>query len=206
MKQTQDAVSPVVAVMLMLVVTIIIAAVVSAFAGNTLSGATKSPSAAIQAKFSQSGGMQIVHAGGDSVPASNLYFTMIAGETFGQGISAVTTEVLNRSILTDVNGNRLFNYDGTSNISSFSPGNIIYVPRDSLRCDILQPGSTPSGGPTGGGCLDWNGAAWTYTGSKKGMWATAYTNPANIGKTFTLVVADKSTGATIAKTPVVIEP
>ncbi len=55
MKQRrEDAVSPVVGVMLMLVVTIIIAAVVSGFAGGLASGTDKAPQAAFEAKISES--------------------------------------------------------------------------------------------------------------------------------------------------------
>jgi archaeal type IV pilus assembly protein PilA len=202
MKQNHDAVSPVVAVMLMLVVTIIIAAIVSAFAGNTLSGSQKTPTATIQATFSQSNGMQIIQTGGDSVPAANTYFTMIAGPTFGLGIEAVATDVLNKTTLRDVNGNRLFNPDGTTNMTSFSTGTVVYVPRESIDCTYLQP----SIAPIKGGTDYWDGTHWRYDGTKKGMWAVCYGNPDNIGKTFTLQMADKATGAVIAKTVVVIAP
>ncbi|MDH7593160.1 MAG: type IV pilin N-terminal domain-containing protein [Methanomicrobiales archaeon] len=50
MVKKEEAVSPVVGVMLMLVVTIIIAAVVSAFAGGLAGGTTKAPQASIVAK------------------------------------------------------------------------------------------------------------------------------------------------------------
>jgi archaeal type IV pilus assembly protein PilA len=63
-KNGDDAVSPVVGVMLMLVVTIIIAAVVSAFAGSTVSGTQKAPSATVEIH---------VKNGGDN---STSYFTM----------------------------------------------------------------------------------------------------------------------------------
>ena len=47
-KDRGEAVSPVVGVMLMLVITIIVAAVVSAFAGSTMSGTQKAPTASIE--------------------------------------------------------------------------------------------------------------------------------------------------------------
>jgi FlaG/FlaF family flagellin (archaellin) len=52
---SENAVSPVVGVMLMLVVTIIIAAVVSAFAGGLSSTQQKAPAAAFEARISNSG-------------------------------------------------------------------------------------------------------------------------------------------------------
>ena len=63
-KNGEDGVSPIVGVMLMLVVTIIIAAVVSAFAGASVTGTQKAPSANVDIH---------VKNGGDS---SNSYFSM----------------------------------------------------------------------------------------------------------------------------------
>ena len=54
-KKGDDGVSPVVGVMLMLVVTIIIAAVVSGFAGGLINGQSKSPSLTMDVKISNSG-------------------------------------------------------------------------------------------------------------------------------------------------------
>jgi FlaG/FlaF family flagellin (archaellin) len=63
-KNSDVAVSPVVGIMLMLVVTIIIAAVVSAFAGGTVAGTQKAPSATMEFHIKN---------GGDS---TNSYFSM----------------------------------------------------------------------------------------------------------------------------------
>ncbi|MGB7993385.1 type IV pilin N-terminal domain-containing protein [Methanoregula sp.] len=54
-KKGEDAVSPVVGVMLMLVVTIIIAAVVSAFAGGLVGGQSKSPTLSMDVKVINTG-------------------------------------------------------------------------------------------------------------------------------------------------------
>ena len=54
-KKGEDAVSPVVGVMLMLVVTIIIAAVVSAFAGGLVGGQQKSPTLSMTVKIANTG-------------------------------------------------------------------------------------------------------------------------------------------------------
>ncbi len=54
-KTREDAVSPVVGVMLMLVVTIIIAAVVSAYAGGLSQGTQKAPTASMQCRVSNDG-------------------------------------------------------------------------------------------------------------------------------------------------------
>lgn len=76
-----DAVSPVIGVMLMLVVTIIIAAFVSAFAGNAFGSTETTPSAALDVKIISDGGsnpadpqyvMLIEHHGGSSIPTSDM--------------------------------------------------------------------------------------------------------------------------------------
>lgn len=94
-EQKEDAVSPVVGVMLMLVVTIIIAAVVSGFAGG-LAGSTKAaPSASIDVGFMQDDGgmgpayvewkMVFEHLSGDSIPTKDVeiitYYTLTNGTT-----------------------------------------------------------------------------------------------------------------------------
>ena len=61
------AVSPVIGVMLMLVVTIIIAAVVSAFAGSLVGGIDKAPQVALGAKLVSAGNLTLIHKGGDSL-------------------------------------------------------------------------------------------------------------------------------------------
>ena len=83
----EEAVSPVVGVMLMLVVTIIIAAVVSAFAGGMGGSTEKTPQASIDAKITTSGGtnadqivMTFEHLGGDPIPTKDMkiitYYTV----------------------------------------------------------------------------------------------------------------------------------
>ena len=69
----ESAVSPVIAIMLMLVVTIIIAAVVSGFAGGLMSSNSKTPQVSIQGKYSLSADLiQITHAGGDELSTAKL--------------------------------------------------------------------------------------------------------------------------------------
>lgn len=78
--KSEEAVSPVIGVMLMLVVTIIIAAVVSGFAGGLSSSTQKAPQAAIDVKIisgdSGMGGidwvMSFEHLGGDPILTKDL--------------------------------------------------------------------------------------------------------------------------------------
>jgi FlaG/FlaF family flagellin (archaellin) len=81
-RTSEHAVSPVVGVMLMLVVTIIIAAVVSAFAGGLSSGTEKAPQASLSVVFMEDDGgmgadhveskMVFEHMSGDSIPTRDI--------------------------------------------------------------------------------------------------------------------------------------
>ncbi|GAB6285799.1 MAG: hypothetical protein STSR0009_20000 [Methanoregula sp.] len=80
-RTNEHAVSPVVGVMLMLVVTIIIAAVVSAFAGGLVGTTERAPSASIDVRIQTGiddnmGGiktaMSFEHLSGDSIPTKDL--------------------------------------------------------------------------------------------------------------------------------------
>lgn len=104
---SEQAVSPVVGVMLMLVVVIIIAAVVSAFAGGLGSGAKKSPSASIDVKINTAaddtmGGtetiMTFTELSGDPIPTKDLaivtYFkNESTGTVYKNKQTAVSTAV-----------------------------------------------------------------------------------------------------------------
>ena len=85
-----DAVSPVVGVMLMLVVTIIIAAVVSAFSGGLSSSQAKVPQATIQASYSQSGGMTIYHNGGDALGVGEFKILLTPAKNWANEMSSFT--------------------------------------------------------------------------------------------------------------------
>ena len=78
-ERNEDAVSPVVGVMLMLVVTIIIAAVVSGFAGGLAEGKQKAPQASLECTISENGmgeayGYELVikHLSGDPIDTHNM--------------------------------------------------------------------------------------------------------------------------------------
>jgi archaeal type IV pilus assembly protein PilA len=61
----EDAVSPVVGVMLMLIVTIIIASVVSAYAGGLWGNTEKAPGVTLQARINVPNNMTLTHIEGD---------------------------------------------------------------------------------------------------------------------------------------------
>lgn len=86
--QTDPAVSPVVGVLLMLVVTIIIAAVVSGFAGGLVENKQKTPQASIDVSYTKGSygdTMVIKHLGGDSLNTKNVQ--LITSWTNSSGIS-----------------------------------------------------------------------------------------------------------------------
>ncbi|MBP2134057.1 hypothetical protein J2128_002023 [Methanomicrobium sp. W14] len=192
-----DAVSPVVGVMLMLVVTIIIAAVVSAFAGGLAHTQSKAPQATISATFSVSQGMTITHCGGEAIPLDSLVFTTQNGDGFGPNTESLTTEEINRSIISDKNGDLVF-LNNSGGKSSFNPGDTLYISAYNCTAPILQPdvGLSIRG-------WDWKKKP-TYYKCKGGgytcyasLWSLCYRNPNNVGKTFILQTGDRS-GNTIS--------
>lgn len=70
--RNEGAVSPVVGVMLMLVVTIIIAAVVSAFSGGVAQSTPKAPQVSIGAEVHNGVDIILDHKGGDTISGSSI--------------------------------------------------------------------------------------------------------------------------------------
>lgn len=85
--------SPVVGVMLMLVVTIIIAAVVSAFSGGLGSGTKVAPQAVIDVKISTTGGSGASMDGSEA----NIVFKLMSGDPIPTKDLAIITYYTNRS-------------------------------------------------------------------------------------------------------------
>lgn len=103
-ERTEDAVSPVIGVMLMVVVTIVIAAVVTAFATGMAGDSTSTtPMALFEAENQNIGqvtvngipftvikSFDLVHKGGDEVTAENIQIVIEPeGQNFGYGIQLV---------------------------------------------------------------------------------------------------------------------
>ncbi|MDD1691023.1 MAG: type IV pilin N-terminal domain-containing protein [Methanoregula sp.] len=115
---SSDAVSPVVGVMLMLVVTIIIAAVVSAYSGGLAGAQQKTPQATLKATYFYNGcddsdttnslpdysksdytvanGFQFENTGGDPFNLNDLVFTMTFPSGTSQSVAA--TDVVNKTL------------------------------------------------------------------------------------------------------------
>ncbi len=104
----EDAVSPVVGVMLMLVVTIIIAAVVSGFAGGLATGKEKAPQVSLETHIQLNGGMSgadpsmiIKHLGGDTINTKNTKLvTSWVNKTGAYHVASTVAAVYNSTTAT----------------------------------------------------------------------------------------------------------
>lgn len=174
-----EAVSPVVGVMMMLVVTIIIAAVVSAFAGSSVSGQEKVPQATIQGKFSIATGMSITHLGGDALATNDLVFVVRNSKVFGPNLEQRTAQILNKTKIVDGRDRPLDTGDGSTNVTAFRSGDTFYISASNCTCSNLQPiiASTDS--------------------------SLCFANSDSVGKTFYLDVSDKG-GDLISRSEVTI--
>ena len=118
-ERKEDAVSPVIGVMLMLVVTIVIAAVVAAFAGGLSSDVEMAPTAALDISVSADGKVKITSLSGEALITKDITIkvTDVSGASKGTGK------------LYDADGaeNGVTGYDGLS----FTPGTTTVVTLDS---------------------------------------------------------------------------
>lgn len=118
MPHTDQAVSPVIGVLLMLTLTLIVAAIVNSYAGGLMDTESKSPSATIQGEYHKNGDFEIRHMSGDSIPTSAITCiirpTETMGKTAGQHMS-----VINPSYLKNDDGQ-----SWNSGITAFRPGDV----------------------------------------------------------------------------------
>ena len=87
LKKKEDAVSPVIGVMLMLVVTIVIAAVVAAFAGGLGSDVEMAPTAALDIDVKSDGTVKIESLSGEALVTKDISIkvTDASGNSLGTG-------------------------------------------------------------------------------------------------------------------------
>jgi len=149
----EHAVSPVVGVMLMLVVTIIIAAVVSAFAGGMGSGIQKAPQASIDVK--------VLSEAGDTMGGTNEYlmiFTLMSGDAINTKDLNIITYYRNQSGKVYKNtqtptsaATDLYNYGSTTRVPYISDARLGLSGNNPVKDfgnytwkvgDILSTGST----------------------------------------------------------------
>lgn len=192
-----SAVSPVVGIMLMLVVTIIIAAVVSAFGGGLTEGTSKAPQASITGKYSQYHGLTMTHEGGESLQMDDIYIVIRPSDEFGRGQGEYGHKIVNLTTVTDVKNNRLIDpTKATYGVVSWRPGESMYVRggTDLQNSKILD---NPR---------DWPPChAEKLKGGGGYCYVTSLNNQINIGKTATLEIYQKN-GKLISSSTMVIEP
>jgi len=190
-----EAVSPVVGVMLMLVVTIIVAAVVSAFAGGLTESTSKAPQVILKGTYSQTDGLALSHQGGDAIGTIDTIVIVRLGDTFGDAghmawAQNATNIVCKRGSKVGSSYNATtgegawLQSGGLSGVKSFAPGDNAYIEPPYSGYKFMQP---------------------TAPGSKETSSTYQLDNKANIGKTFWLELTDKE-GKTFGKTEVVIAP
>ena len=100
-ERNEDAVSPVIGVMLMLVVTIVIAAVVAAFAGGLGSDVEMAPTAALDIDVFSNGKVNIESLSGESLIKSDI--TVKAGE-YSEALGSSGTLSPGSTVTIDLNG------------------------------------------------------------------------------------------------------
>ena len=129
---SESAVSPVVGVMLMLVVTIIIAAIVSAFAGSTAQTNNKAPQATIQGIVYLNGSganlVKLTHAGGDELVTAKTQILIKKGEDWGPYVATLTgSPVVSNAKIHDTAGKFWINAtDGGIDVPVWSPGETMF--------------------------------------------------------------------------------
>lgn len=172
---TEKAVSPVIGVLLMLTLTLIIAAIVNTYAGSMISTQPPSPMATVQATYHQNGpGMEIRHLTGDPLPTSGVTLLIRPSETMGSTAGQQISEI-NKTLITSSTGEQSW----TSGITSLKAGEMSFILGSQTTGNLtrLQDGITEE-------------KYWLNT-------------TANLGNTFYLEIYDKNTR--ISKTEVLIE-
>jgi hypothetical protein len=209
--------------MLMLVVTIIIAAVVSAFAGGLGSSQKSVGQMSISGTYSQANGMTITDTGGDTIPLSSINFMTTPSEMFGTDAGKFAW-VINKTIIIDpASGNPIYNAtSGLYSTRAFKPGDTFKINlancTDYWAGDFNStPWATSYGSITKGSSSYWSiltsspgvnenaRVQWSPDNSGKVgyLGSYAFSNPANAGMYFYLDVVDTS-GKVLARAKVPI--
>jgi hypothetical protein len=199
-----SAVSPVVGVMLMLIVTILIAAVVSAFAGGMAKSQDKPAQLTLEGTYSIANGMTITHGGGDPVALTSVMFMTTPSDLFGAD-AAKFAYPIDKSILTNSNGQPILNNNtGFYNTSGFVAGDTLLI--DQAHCMDYTDNSSGTVFSYPWTTYGVNANArvnWAGTGKDKYFGAYTFSNPANVGKYFYLDIVD-SKGTIITRAKVTI--
>lgn len=185
----------------MLVVTIIIAAVVSGFAGSMSGSVSTTQQATIKATFSQESGMTISHAGGDVLGLSGLTFATMPSEVMGSGYEQFYWEInpviLNFTSSDGTVGPIMDNASGFYYKTAFVPGDVLtIIPEEcnDYASDADLIGTSKNNPWSEGGSLNYNAQVFWGGSDSKLLYYRSYEfdNPENVGKYFYLIVKDSS--------------
>jgi FlaG/FlaF family flagellin (archaellin) len=210
----------------MLVITVIIAAVVSTFAGNFVQGQEKVPQALVQGTFSISSGFTIQHMGGDAIPVNDAVITVRNSREFGPDVEYRSVSLVNQSVIKDSrNMAWIHPRTGSIQVRTFTSGDTAYIDPDDCGCGELQPiiaPHVPNGylpiklqadgsfaerrqiatGAISAALTSGNGA--TPISLTNPFFVLCFKNKNNIGKSFIMDVSDRATGKIISTTNVQI--
>ena len=128
-QQNEQAVSPVVGVMLMLIVVIIIAAIVSGYAGSLVSANNKAPEADIQGTYSASSGiLQMYHAGGDELATQKVFVILrLKDEEAGGFAGSMSRTNTNKTCICTAAGTCWIDaLTGLVDVNVWTPGQTMY--------------------------------------------------------------------------------
>jgi len=132
-------VSPVIGVLLMLTLTLIIAAIVNSYAGGLMETEQKAPSVNLQASYSIANGMEIRHVSGDPLPTSTIKLMVRPSETFGRNATQFSSHV-EKNYITNSNGE-----SWSGKVTSLKPGEVGYITNNTneynlsyLQYDLLD--------------------------------------------------------------------
>lgn len=133
LKKSDNGVSPVIAVMLMLSITVILAALVSSYAGGFAS-TEKVPQVSIRGTFSQSlGQLEVEHMGKDPVSTTGTTVLITCSETFGSNANLAWT-ILHGNISRSPNN---FEENWNSNVTVFKTGDSFFVNTSGIFSEAL---------------------------------------------------------------------
>jgi archaeal type IV pilus assembly protein PilA len=137
---SDNAVSPVVGVMLMLVVTIIIAAVVSAFAGSLSTAEDKTPQVSITADYSIADGMVITHNGGDTLTVGDFRILLTPSRNFASIESDAYVNEIDQLLISNGPGTSATPWylagNGRRMVNRFAAGESAYI--NASNCDTRK--------------------------------------------------------------------
>jgi len=120
MKNKESGVSPVIGVLLMLTLTLIIAAIVNMYAGSLVTTDPKPPTVTLQVSYNSADGMTVRHISGDPIPMISSQFMIRPGESMGPKYQQYPI-TLNQSDFS--------NYYNTS----IKVGDIVTITKDKLK-------------------------------------------------------------------------